>query len=373
MIWKVLLLCILLQILIVGNGSSKAIQKVEVYHLIDNALWGEVDGSAIEGHFPCGALKCEVVSSTSKDNHFDFLKKLYVDRKSSMDSASTLTVGLYNIHTWGTYTKWPHPPDVCSMPVNFTMAESEESHARFSKLFDASFVHFDGNSTTSPFASVPRTYFRGLKTSDLLVAKPFSSMIKAASFVASTCHRGDSTTKRISLLQQLQKSFRVDSLGKCQHTKHVPEGITLGVGKTAQESLQLKQAAISNYLFYLAFENSYERGYVTEKVFDALIAGVVPVYLGSSVDCKALLPHPKAAIFLDDFQNNMTAVAAHLEYLSHNESAYEEHRLWRKSFDPENQSVLFKKSWPCRICEWAVHQSRSPAKKKKKSCPVFKT
>ena len=77
--------------------------------------------------------------------------------------------------------------------------------------------------------------------------------------------------------------MRVDSLGKCLHSKATsPEKkpVSLGVGRTAKESLEMKREAISQYMFYLAFENTYERGYVTEKVFDALIAGVVPVSMG---------------------------------------------------------------------------------------------
>ncbi len=287
-------------------------------------------------------------------------------------------MSLYNVHTWGTITKWPHPPDTCQLPTTLTMVESEESHTRFSKLFQASFSHFDGNSTTSPFSSVQRTYFEGLQTVDLLPPKPFSTLIRGASFVASTCHKAEGTTKRISVMHQIQARFRVDSLGKCQHTKHIPEGVSLGVGATPGESLRLKQKAIAHYLFYLAFENSHERGYVTEKVFDALIAGVVPVYLGSSADCKALLPHPKAAIFVDDFGGDLAALADYLAHLSANETAYEEHRSgWRASFDPLQQSVLFRKSWPCRICEWAVDaaarkQAVVGRKVRNNACPVFK-
>ena len=87
------------------------------------------------------------------------------------------------------------------------------------------------------------------------------------------------TTKRLALVLELQKHMRVDSLGKCLHSKAAGSGkpVSLGVGRTAKESLELKRDAISHYMFYLAFENTYERGYVTEKVFDALIAGVVPV------------------------------------------------------------------------------------------------
>ena len=66
----------------------------------------------------------------------------------------------------------------------------------------------------------------------------------------------------------------------------------------------LKRDAISNYMFYLAFENSIEVGYVTEKLFDGLIAGTVPVFLGSAEDAKKLIPHPKSVIFLEDFKND---------------------------------------------------------------------
>ena len=75
-----------------------------------------------------------------------------------------------------------------------------------------------------------------------------------------------------------------------------------GNSRNSEMNLILKREAISNYMFYLAFENSIETGYVTEKLFDGLIAGTVPIYLGSAPDAKKLIPHPKAVIFLEDFK-----------------------------------------------------------------------
>ena len=37
---------------------------------------------------------------------------------------------------------------------------------------------------------------------------------------------------------------------------------------------------ISEYKFYLAFENTKSPGYITEKIVNAMLAGVIPVYWG---------------------------------------------------------------------------------------------
>lgn len=34
----------------------KEMNEVQIFHLIDNALWGELDGSAIQGQFNCPSI-----------------------------------------------------------------------------------------------------------------------------------------------------------------------------------------------------------------------------------------------------------------------------------------------------------------------------
>jgi hypothetical protein len=50
-----------------------------------------------------------------------------------------------------------------------------------------------------------------------------------------------------------------------------------------------KYEVLSKYRFCLCFENMEMSGYVTEKIFDCLYAGAIPVYLGAS-DIEALVP-----------------------------------------------------------------------------------
>lgn len=50
-----------------------------------------------------------------------------------------------------------------------------------------------------------------------------------------------------------------------------------------------KYAVLSQYVFSLCFENMYMEGYLTEKIFDCLYAGTIPVYLGAK-DIDKLIP-----------------------------------------------------------------------------------
>jgi hypothetical protein len=93
------------------------------------------------------------------------------------------------------------------------------------------------------------------------------------------------------------------------------------------------------------------------------IIGIVPVYLGDADHLKSLLPHPKAAIFVADFPD-IPALATYLSYLMTNETAYEEHREWRKSFNPtahRRGKALLETRWTCRVCQWAVFMAEKEA------------
>lgn len=168
-----------------------------------------------------------------------------------------------------------HKPPMCEFPTNLTMAESEESRQRYNGLFEPSFKHFDGTSTTQPTSSVQRVYKEAfLPESDFVPRRPFKELIKAAAYVASDCHKRDNANaNRDGIVKQLkQLGLRVDGLGRCMHSIG-PEGIQLPNTPEARYNLTIKREIISHFMFYLAFENSIEAGYVTEKPFDGLLSG----------------------------------------------------------------------------------------------------
>jgi hypothetical protein len=352
--------------------TSCAQYDVEVYHLIHNPLWGEVDGTALEGKFNCpGSGSCRFVSTDPKGVlPQDLMKNLVAKYNKNMEAALTsqrpLSVGLYSIHSWAPVSPPQHYPNKCSLKTDINIAESEESWTRFRHLFEKSFRGYDGNSTTHPRSGpLQRSYVSEFKQEEFLEIVPFPDKVKGSSYVASTCHGSRRKLPlREVLVTKLESRLRVDSLGKCHQTEATtknPGASRLGSGKTAQENLELKRKAISRYLFHFAFENSVEPGYVTEKVFDALKAGTVPVYLGPKRDCKLLVPFDKAVVYVEDFYEGASGIeevaqrlSRHLHALAQNRTAYEEHLQWREHFSPASvTSPLLTATWPCRVCAWS--------------------
>lgn len=348
---------------LVGNGKS--VNEVFVYQYI-TFHWGK----GYNGYQDCPTLPNMHCHWTWSDHLRQLRRSLIDDRKNAQkrhDSMNivannSVSIAVYNIHTlWE--KKREHFPAVCELRTNLSIVESEESRVRYAALFNPSFKNFDGYSTTHPSSSIQRIYMESyLNESEFLSPlKPFSKLIKGASYVASDCHKRDAANANRdgNVVNIRNAGFRVDGLGRCLHTPPdaTPEKIGLPKTPDTRYNLVLKREAISNYMFNLAFENSVEDGYVTEKPFDAMLSGTVPIYLGDAKTLKKTVPHPKAVIFLEDFEGNAEKLAKYLTYLSTNETAYEEHRNWRKTYSLKNHvkgNEMMEPNWMCKICQWAL-------------------
>lgn len=248
------------------SGTSSGVkslvtQKVAVFHFVLRN-WGRFG----EDFHPCGPVSCLWVRS---DNISTLAASL-----SLQTAQQAATVGLYNIHSLSDSRKVTGPLR-CELPTMLTMAETAEAFTRYQSLHEAAAKNFDGSSTVAHNATVQRVYDEAfLRKADLLPRAPFPSMIKAGAFVASACHRGQSEREQI-VLRMRALGLRVDGLGRCLHTES-PENVTVSRRRGNKNYLEDKRPVIGRFLFTMAFENTVEPGYVTEKAFDALIGGTRP-------------------------------------------------------------------------------------------------
>ena len=170
-----------------------------------------------------------------------------------------------------------------------------------------------------------------------------TSQIDGATFIQNNCQ---SLSGREGLVTDLQQYFRVDSLGKCLNNKHWGSNDKL--------------ATIGKYKFHLAWENQYSQDYVTEKVYHALLAGTIPVYLGSANVAK-FVPE-NSFIDIRKFSNNMSRLAGYLHYLISNSSALSKFHKWRADENLGPIGSVFQKtadnvnSRQCRSCMYIYSQ-----------------
>ncbi|XP_068087138.1 glycoprotein 3-alpha-L-fucosyltransferase A isoform X2 [Anabrus simplex] len=154
---------------------------------------------------------------------------------------------------------------------------------------------------------------------------------------------------RWDYIHELQKHVRVDVYGRCGNL-NCP-------GHFTKEC-----SALSKYKFYLAFENSNCRDYVTEKAWwNAYHYGAVPVIMGiSQEDSKRLLP-PKSYIHASEFASPAD-LARFLQYLDKSHSEYNAYFEWKKCFKVLNEHGYFQTPvfHYCRLCEALNYNDPSP-------------
>jgi hypothetical protein len=123
---------------------------------------------------------------------------------------------------------------------------------------------------------------------------------------------------RIGYVRALMKHIPVDSYGRVLNNRRLP-----GPDRGGKSKLR----TIARYKFTLAFENSIATDYVTEKFFQPLIAGSVPVYLGAP-NIAEFAPGKDCFINVADF-DGPASLAAHLERVGADEPEYGKLLAWK--------------------------------------------
>ncbi|UYV75270.1 FUT7 [Cordylochernes scorpioides] len=152
---------------------------------------------------------------------------------------------------------------------------------------------------------------------------------KVAWFVSNCAARN----RRLQFARELANHIEVDIYGTCGQ-KRCPR----------TQATRCFDMLDRDYKFYLAFENSNCRDYITEKFFvNGLGQDVVPIVMGAHPEDYKRSSPPHSYIHVDDFQSPKE-LAAYLKVLDANATRYREYFKWKRTGEFINTYF-----W-CRLC-----------------------
>lgn len=143
---------------------------------------------------------------------------------------------------------------------------------QYSNYFDKIFVLYDEIVDNKRYY---KFYFPqpNLKMIDDIIAFDEKKLCTMVFSYNESNHKNELYSKRLSILNFFERNY--------------PEDFEFyGIGwpnryKTYRGPIEHKVQYLKNYKFGICYENSRYSGYITEKIFDVMISGCVPVYFGA--------------------------------------------------------------------------------------------
>ena len=173
-----------------------------------------------------------------------------------------------------------------------------------------------------PLAGLPNPHnITVLQTPPLPVADKKPAVLA----IYSNCH---TASKREVYLRELSKYFPVESRGKCSLSVNNHQNMDPNFSfENFAEMVPRKLNQARQYLFSAAMENAICPDYVSEKVFQSLAVGSVPIFLGAP-NAKDYVPF-NSTIFASDYPPE--AMANYLWHLVNNTLEHESFLKWKQS------------------------------------------
>jgi hypothetical protein len=187
------------------------------------------------------------------------------------------------------------------------------------KIFDL----FDIRMTYKQTSDVPMLYL--LPGYENILRK---APVQKTAFINAFISSDFDQSGRLKLLKELMQYFDVHSYGKVLQNKYL----------AADKGIFTKANVISQYKFTIAFENAIAADYVTEKLYEPLIMGSVPVYLGAP-NVDEFVPGNNCYINAGAFSSGKQ-LAEYLMELNENDELYESFLSWKEL--PFKESFLSK-------------------------------
>lgn len=158
----------------------------------------------------------------------------------------------------------------------------------------------------------PEDDYNAIKQKCAILNNPAINLHERKNFCSLIC-RKDYFDERIKIYNQISQIGQVDCDGEFMHNNYVLK----------TKFNDDKSEFLKTYRFNLCPENSNYKGYVTEKIFDAIQSGCIPIYWGSENNPEpGILNHN--AILFSEINGNNDLLIKEINILDNNPHLYQE-------------------------------------------------
>ncbi|KAK4006477.1 hypothetical protein OUZ56_011631 [Daphnia magna] len=235
--------------------------------------------------------------------------------------------------------------------LTFSASELIPAHQIFS--FSSPFLSVEPlDGRIRPLSSAPKTdeeAYRMIKETDLgSITKLTHNKTRQVVWMASHCH---TVSLREKYVNRLSKFISVDVYGDCgeltcerNHTHWLSDPSCYNILE-------------SKYKFYLSFENSMCKDYVTEKFFEILKRNIIPVVYGLANYSQIAPIHS----YINALDYTPRKLAQYLKTLETNEKLYNQYFWWKNHYRVEAGVEQMARHGFCDLCK-KLHQEINSTK-----------
>lgn len=222
----------------------------------------------------------------------------------------------------------PRPPRQVWI-LYFLECPYHTQHVKFNDVFNWTATYRRDSDIVAPYERWAY-YDERVKQNPRLDHNYAANKTKKVAWFVSNC---GARNRRLQYAHELQKHISVDIYGACG-TKKCPRS-------TAAKCFDMLDR---DYKFYLAFENSNCKDYITEKFFvNGLGRNVLPIVMGARPEDYARTAPYRSYIHVDEFESPQE-LAAYLHRLDTDDDLYNSYFKWKSTGEFINTYFF------CRLC-----------------------